>query len=95
MSSSVEDALETSDESPVDDDVYDAVAGLSGGDDDRVTGADLTLLRGRLIDGDNEIDGVTVTGSDLTLLRGYLLDRSWTRGRRMVGRIRPSNSNVT
>ncbi|WP_202911777.1 hypothetical protein [Natrialba swarupiae] len=74
--SSVEDALETSDESPVDDDVYDAVAGLSGGDDDRVTGADLTLLRGRLIDGDNEIDGVTVTGSDLTLLRGYLLDRS-------------------
>ncbi|MCW8172997.1 hypothetical protein D8S78_16055 [Natrialba swarupiae] len=62
------------DDPPVDDDVYDAVATLSADDSDQVTGADLTILRGRLIDGDNEIDGVTVTGGDYTLLRGHLFN---------------------
>ncbi|TYT62841.1 S8 family serine peptidase [Natrialba swarupiae] len=60
-------------EYPVDKPVYDAVAGVSGFDDTSVTGADLTQLRGALLDGNNVIDGVTVTGADYTRLRGYLL----------------------
>ncbi|TYT62843.1 surface glycoprotein [Natrialba swarupiae] len=61
------------DDPVVDEDVYNAVASLTGDADDGVTGNDLTVLRGHLIDGDNELeDGVTVTGNDFTLLRGEL-----------------------
>ncbi|MWV40984.1 hypothetical protein [Natrialba sp. INN-245] len=60
-----------SSELPVDEEVYDAVASLTHSDE--VTGSDLTLLRGRLLDGDNVIEGVEVSGGDYTLLQGHLL----------------------
>lgn len=65
-------------ESGVDRDTADAVAGLTGDDDEEsdVTGGDMTVLRGNLLDGDTELDDdVEVSGADYTLLRGWLADQ--------------------
>lgn len=61
--------------SGIDQDSATAVAALTDTGDE-ISGGDLTILRGDLIDGDNVYDDVTVTGGEYTLLRGWLLDDS-------------------
>ncbi|WP_255193131.1 CARDB domain-containing protein [Natronobeatus ordinarius] len=64
---------EVEDDYPVDEDVYYAIAGFTG-DDSMVTGADIAAAQNQLIvDGDNEIDGVTFTGADIAALHNDLV----------------------